>query len=129
MVDEHVIWDTKIVQRSKSCITTGIKHLHLYLWRDIFTFTSNKMYSINWYPHRAVPCSAIIREATSHSIWEKKTDPEPDITQNMRDLGTFSPKWITYIKLLPSALRKPMEEETEKVKEPEGMEDTKDQVL
>ena len=38
-------------------------------------------------------------------------DPQPGITQRMRYLGTFCPKWDVSIKSLLSELRAPLEEE------------------
>jgi hypothetical protein len=36
---------------------------------------------------------------------EKQRDPQPDITQRVRDLGILSPKWDVSIKSLSSGLR------------------------
>jgi hypothetical protein len=45
----------------------------------------------------------------------KYRDPQPDIMQRVKDLGTLSPKWDVIIKSLPSGLRDPSEEKTERM--------------
>ena len=57
------------------------------------------------YTHRPVPCSAILREASSCSRQEQYRDPQPDNVQSVRDLGTSSPKPNVSIKSLPSRLK------------------------
>jgi hypothetical protein len=61
------------------------------------------------YAHRLAACSAIIREASSCSRWDKYRDtPPPSLTlYRVRDLGTLSPKWDVSIKFLPSELGEP----------------------
>ena len=53
--------------------------------------------------HRSVPCSL---EKLPHAADENKyRDPQPDIAQRVRDLGTLSPFWNFSIKSFPSELR------------------------
>lgn len=53
-----------------------------------------------------------------------RKDPQPDDVRRVRETGTLHPNWAVSIKSLPSGAQgKPMEEEAERVEEPEGMED------
>ena len=63
-----------------------------------------------------LPCSTIIRKASSCADGKKYRDPQPgtDYTES-KDPGTLSAKWDVCIKSLPSEIRIPAEEEAERV--------------
>ena len=58
------------------------------------------------YIHRSVPCSAIIREASSYNKWEQiEKHTAKHNTENER-LGTLSFKWNNSTNPIPSGFKK-----------------------
>jgi hypothetical protein len=50
---------------------------------------------------RSVPSQPSSEEPPPAADWNKYRDPQPDMTQRVRDLGTLSSKWDVSIKSLP----------------------------
>ena len=71
-----------------------------------------KSVAIKWllmtfcYTHRSVPCSAIIREASSGTDGNKYRDSQSGLTQGVRKFGTFRHKQNVSIKSIHPGLRK-----------------------
>ena len=66
--------------------------------------------------------SALIRDASSCSRWERYRDPQLASVQSVRDLGKLNPKWVVFIKSLPLGVRE--EEEVESLYDAYRMVDT-----
>lgn len=57
------------------------------------------------YTYKSESCSVITREASLKIYENKYKDPELDNMQRVRNLGTLCPKWVVFIKPLPSGGR------------------------
>ena len=59
------------------------------------------------------------------TVEDKNKNPQPDIMQRVRDLGTLSLKGVSPSFPFPQGSGNPEEGESERVGEPQGMADTK----
>lgn len=77
--------------------------------------------------HQSVIIAQLSSEKLPPTAGEKQyRNPQPDNFQRVRDLGTFSPKWVVSIKSLPSWLRELCGRGGEREEEPEEVQDTKE---
>jgi hypothetical protein len=65
------------------------------------------------YTHVTVPCSAIIREASSVANGNKHRDPDLENVQRARDFGTLGPNDIFISNLSLQALGSSLEKEAD----------------
>lgn len=74
-------------------------------------------------------CFAITREASPAAQGNKYRYQQPDNTQRVRNPGTLSLRWEISTKYPPQDSENQVEEEAERIKELEWIEDTKDKAF